>query len=52
MPVAATENVAVCPTVMDWLDGCVVIAGALFTVSVKLCVALVPTPFCAVIVIG
>ena len=28
MPVAVTENVAVCPAVMVWLDGCVVIEGA------------------------
>ena len=28
MPVAATLNVAVCPAVMDLLDGCVEIAGA------------------------
>ena len=27
MPVAATKNVAVCPTVTVWFDGCVVIVG-------------------------
>ena len=29
MPVAATENVAVCPAVTVWLAGCVVINGAI-----------------------
>ena len=28
MPVVVTENVAVCPAVMVWLDGCEVIEGA------------------------
>jgi hypothetical protein len=27
VPVAATLNVAVCPAVTAWLDGCVVIVG-------------------------
>ena len=28
VPVAATLNVAVCPAITVWLDGCVVIEGA------------------------
>ena len=51
VPVAVTVNVPAVPTVNVALLA-LVIAGAWFTVSVKLCVALAPTPFCAVIVIG
>jgi len=31
VPVAATEKVAVCPAVTDWLPGWVVIEGAVAT---------------------
>ena len=50
-PVAVTLNVPAVPTVKVVLFA-LVMAGAWFTVSVKLCVAAVPTPFCAVKVIG
>src|ERR1019366_1666671 len=51
VPVAVTVNVPAVPTVKVVLLA-LVMAGAWFTVSVKLCVAFVPTPFCAVIVIA
>jgi hypothetical protein len=51
VPVAVTVNVPAVPTVKEVLFA-LVMAGACFTVSVKLCVAFVPTPFEAVIVIG
>ena len=51
VPVAVTVNVPAVPTV-NVVFVALVIAGAWFTVSVKFCVALAPTPFCAVIVIG
>ena len=50
-PVAVTVNDPAVPAVKVAL-GALVIAGAWFTVRVKLCVALAPTPFCAVIVMG
>ena len=50
-PVAVTLNVPAVPTVKVVLLA-LVMDGAWFTVSVKLCVAAVPTPFCAVKVIG
>ena len=52
-PVSVTVNVPAVPTVKVALVA-LVIAGALVwvTVSVKLCVAFVPTPFWAVNVIG
>ena len=51
VPVAVTVKEFAVPTVKVVLFA-LVMAGAWFTVSVKLCVALAPTPFCAVIVIG
>ena len=36
-PLAAAVNVAVPPEQVVWFVGCVVIAGASFTVSVKFC---------------
>jgi hypothetical protein len=49
-PMAVTVNVPALPVVKPvTLE--LVIAGAWFTVSVKPCVALLPTPFAAVIVI-
>ena len=45
MPVATTENVAVCPAVTVWFTGCVVIVGATgagFTVSVAALLVTVP----------
>ena len=45
MPVAVTENVAVCPAVIVRLDGCVVIEGATgagLTVSVAALLVTVP----------
>ena len=51
VPVAVTLNVPAVPTVKVVLLA-LVMAAAWFTVSVKLCVAAVPTPFCAVKVIG
>jgi hypothetical protein len=48
-PVAVTVNVPPVPNVNDVLFA-LVIAGAWSTVSVKLCVAAVPTPLLAVIV--
>jgi hypothetical protein len=50
-PVAVTVNVPAVPTVNVVLLA-LVIPGAWFTVSVKLCDASVPTPLCALIVIG
>jgi hypothetical protein len=51
VPVAVTVNVPAAPTANVVLFA-LVIAGAVFTVSVKLCVAFGGIPFCAVIVIG
>ena len=51
VPVAVTVKEPAVPTVKVALEA-LVIAGAWFTVRVKLCVAFVPTPFCAVRVIG
>ena len=48
---AVTLNVPPVPTAKVVLLA-LVMADAWFTVSVKLCVAAVPTPFCAVKVIG
>ena len=42
MPVAVTENVAVCPAVIVTLEGCVVIEGG--TLTVKVAVLLVTEP--------
>ena len=45
MPVAVTENVAVCPAVIVTLDGCVVIEGATgagLTVSVAALLVTLP----------
>lgn len=50
-PVAVTVNVPADPTVKV-VPVALVIAGAKPTVRVKFCVAFVPTPFCAVNVIG
>ena len=50
-PVAVTVNEPAAPT-MNVALLALVMAGAWFTVREKLCVALAPTPFCAVIVIG
>jgi len=47
VPVAVTVNVPAVPTVNVVLLA-LVITGAVFTVSVKLCVALLPTPLLAV----
>ena len=54
VPVAVTLNVPATPTVKVVLEALVMEGAAVgwFTVSVKLCVAFVPTPFCAVKVIG
>jgi len=46
VPEAVTENVAVWPAVMAWLEGCVVIEGATgggFTVSTALLLVALPT---------
>jgi len=51
MPVAVTVNVPAVPTVKVVLFA-LVITGAVFTVSVKLCIAGEPTPFDAVNVMG
>jgi len=51
VPVADTVNVPGVPTVKVVLFA-LVITGAVFTVSVKLCTAFVPTPFDAVKVMG
>ena len=51
VPVAVTLNVAAVPTAKIVLVA-LVITGAVFTVSVKLCVAFGVTPFWAVNVIG
>ena len=54
VPVAVTLNVPATPTVNEAL-GALVITGATVagtTVNVKLCVAFVPTPFCAVKISG
>ena len=51
VPVAVTLKVPAAPTAKVVLLA-LVMAGAWFTVSVKLCVAFVPTPFCAVNVMG
>jgi len=50
-PVVATEKLPAAPTV-NVVEAPLVIAGAWPTVSVKLCVAAVPMPLLAVIVIG
>jgi len=50
-PVAVTLNVPAVPTAKVVLLA-LVMTGPWFTVSVKLCVAAVPTPFCAVKVMG
>ena len=50
-PVTVTVNVPAVPTVNVVLFA-LVIAGAWFTVSVKLCAALPPTPLLAVKLIG
>jgi hypothetical protein len=50
-PVVVTVKLPAPPT-MKVVVPALVIAGACFTVSVKLCVAFVPTPFAAVIVSG
>ena len=50
-PVVVTVNEPAAPTVKVALEA-LVIAGAWFTVRVKLCVAFVPTPFWAVMVMG
>ena len=54
VPVAVTLNVPATPTVKVVLEALVMEGAAVgwFTVSVKLCVAAVPTPFCAVNVMG
>ena len=54
VPVAVTVNVPAAPTVNVALEALVMAGAAVArdTVSVKLCVAFVPTPFAAVIVIG
>jgi hypothetical protein len=45
VPVALTANVAVCPAVMVWLDGCDVIDGATIAAfTVKVAVLLVALP--------
>jgi hypothetical protein len=51
MPVAVTVNVPAVPTANVVLFA-LVIAAAVFTVRVKLCVASTPTPLDAVNVIG
>ena len=53
-PVAVTLNVPATPTMNAVLEALVMAgaAGAGLTVSVKLCVAFVPIPFCAVKVMG
>ena len=51
VPVAVTLNVPPVPTVKVVLLA-LVMTGPWFTVSVKFCVAAVPTPFCAVRVMG
>jgi hypothetical protein len=51
VPVAVTVKVPTVPTVKVVLFA-LVITGAVFTVSVKLCVAAVPTPLLAVNVRG
>jgi hypothetical protein len=51
VPVAVTVNAPAVP-VEKLAVFALVIAGAVFTVSVKLCVAFGVIPFCAVIVIG
>ena len=43
MPVAVTENVAVCPEVIDWLAGCAVMEGAVSTVNVAALLVTLPT---------
>ena len=50
-PVVVTLKEPAVPTLKVVLLA-LVMAGAWFTVSVKLCVAAVPTPFCAVNVMG
>jgi hypothetical protein len=50
-PVVVTLNVPAVPTVNVVLSA-LVMAGAWFTVRVKLCIAVLPTPLLAVIVIG
>jgi hypothetical protein len=51
VPVAVTLNEPAVPTVKVALLA-LVMAGTWLTVRVKFCAALVPTPFCAVKVIG
>ena len=48
MPLAVTVNVAVLPTITDWLAGCVVMLGAVtagFTVSVAAPLVALPAEF-------